>query len=125
LKVFRYRKPSPAIADECGETVRTAIGHNQINVAVAIDVTRRDRPWRFAYTDHCGRGKLTVTITEENREIIGTAIHNCEVALSIAIEIADRHGHWFSAGCETRLDLELRRGAFVCGPQGNAEENES
>jgi len=71
--------------------INTSLPHHQIQLAVAIQIPRRDghRNSAYAETDRLER-KGTVPGSQKNGDIVGQPVRHSQIGDSVAVKVADR-----------------------------------
>ena len=80
--------------------VRISIGYGQILNRIAIEVIHDNGIGRSAHGEIDRRLDRPVAITEQHRDIVGSAVGHCQILIAILVEVADNDRYGIRAGAE-------------------------
>src|SRR6266852_1181317 len=81
------------VTQEQRDVVRSPDRHDQIQTAIAIEVTHRNGNGSIPDHEIPGFLEATVTVTQEHRDVVAIAVARSHVLDAISIEVAHGNGH--------------------------------
>src|SRR5207247_10061283 len=91
-QIRRGAESAAAVAEEDGDVARSVVGHSEIELAVAIEVTDRDAVRRAVGSSGKGRARAErpVAVAEKDADVVGGIQSHGEIESAVAVEITDR-----------------------------------
>src|SRR5206468_12024370 len=87
----------PVTVAQQNRKTRAGVRGRQIKLAVAVEIADGDRFGTAARAVSDGRQKGTVTVADENGDVVRATVRHREIGLSVAIEVATDYEMWMAA----------------------------